>query len=387
MKPSFEIADIITRFKDSFRQKYHPDATHMHILDALQMCRTAALGGHVDKCDECDHTHISYNSCRNRHCPKCGGLQRERWIMQRKEEYLPVKYFHVVFTVPQILHRVFLSHKQILYNLLFQAAWKTILVFAADKKYMGATPGMTAILHTWGSNLQFHPHLHCLLPAGGHLDGKWVYSKGAKNDKPWLFPVKAMSQVFRAIFFSLLDKQAVTLTYEERKQAFASDWVVYAKHPLHGTHKVIEYMGRYSHRVAITNNRLIDVTDKEVTFRYKDYKDEGKQKKMTLMAEEFLRRFCLHILPRGFVRIRHYGFLSPSCRETLRDLQLLLGGPVIPEKREKKNWKEMYEMRLGENPSLCPVCRQGMMQTISVLQKARAPPLIIKNNNSFYDKN
>lgn len=383
MKPAFELADVITRFKDSFVRKFEPDPTHVHILNTLESCRTSALGGHVDQCDECGHTHISYNSCRNRHCPKCGGIQRENWIMQRKEEYLPVKYFHLVFTLPDVLNRVFLRNKQVMYNLLFKASWQTLLAFSSDKKYLGAKPGMTAILHTWGSTLQFHPHLHCLVPGGGEADGKWVYAKGAMNDKPWLFPAEALSKVFRAKFFSLFDKQSIPLTYQERKKAFSQDWVVYAKHPLQGSQKVIEYMARYSHRVALTNNRLIQVGQSDVTFRYKDYKDQGKQKEMTLDGEEFLRRFCLHILPRGFVHIRHYGFLSSSSRPTLQALQRFFHVPVTPKKKEKKPWKQIYEERFGKDPSLCPICSKGKMQTIHVFNKPRAPPIRVQPNNRF----
>lgn len=387
MRGNLEIADIITGFKESFIRKYHPDPTHVHVLDALRACRTSALGGHVDHCSDCEHIHISYNSCRNRHCPKCGGIQRENWIMQRKEEYLPVKYFHVVFTVPSILNRVFLSHKKEMYNLLFQASWQTIVAFSQDKKYMGAKPGMTAILHTWGSNLQYHPHLHCLLPAGGLLQGKWKYAKGAMNNKPWIFPVKALSRVFRAKFFSLFDKLIVSLDARERKKSFETDWIVYAKHPLQGTGKVIEYIGRYSHRTAITNNRLITLQQGKVTFRYKDYKDQGKQKEMTLEAEEFLRRFTLHMLPKGFVRIRHYGFLAPSAGPQLQVLQAFFQIPVRTKKKEKKGWKQVYKERFGKDPDLCPVCKTGKMLPVAILSTGRSPPFgIMKGNSCFYDQ-
>ena len=385
-KSTQEVADIIRLFRCRLVEKHHPPPTSLYVLDALARCRSAELGGHVDVCNTCGHTHISYNSCRNRHCPKCQGLQRENWILQRKEEYLPVKYFHMVFTVPSVLNPLFLKYKKDLYSMLFKSAWQTILTFSKDSRYIGGRPAMTALLHTWGSNLEFHPHLHCLVPAGGVNGEKWIHAKGAKSSKPWLFPVKALSLVFRAKFFALLDKTGITISQCDRKKAFDKQWVVYCKHPLHGTEKVIEYIGRYSHRVAITNHRIIHVDSQKVTFRYKDYKDKGLQKEMTINGEEFLRRFILHILPKGFVRIRHFGFLSPSSRELLRTLQAYFQITICPKKRVKKDWKEMYEIRFGVKPGICPICKIGHLITVSTIKEGRAPPIYSISNQRLLVK-
>ena len=344
------------------------------------------MDDHVDVCDKCGHTHISYNSCRNRHYPKYQGLQRENWILQRKEEYLPVKYFHMVFTVPSVLNSLFLMYQKELYSILFKSAWQTILIFSKNSRYIGGRPAMTALLHTWASNLQFHPHLHCLVPAGGVSEDKWIHAKGAKNSKLWLFPVKALSLVFRAKFFALLDKAGLTISQCDRKKAFDKQWVVYCKHPLHGTEKVIEYIGRYSHRVAITNHQIINIDNQKVTFWYKDYKDKSLQKEMTINGEEFLRRFILHILPKDFVRIKHFGFLSPSSQALLRCLQAYFQIKNCPKKRVKKGWKEMYEMRFGVKPGICPICKMGYLITVSMLKEGRAPPVDMSRNLSLVIK-
>jgi hypothetical protein len=381
MKPAYEISEIISRFKASFTQKQHPVARHLLVLDALEKCRTAALGGHVDACPDCGSIRVSYNSCRNRHCPKCQGFKREQWIEARKEELLPVKYFHVVFTLPDILNPVSLNHQRTVYKTLFRAAGQTIQTFALRQ---GVQPGMVALLHTWGSNMHYHPHLHCIVAAGGITpEGRWKSFPNAYNKSPFLFPVKGMSRMFRAKFTAELDK-LLKIDKEVRRKMFAKEWVVYSKPPFNDTPKIVEYIGRYSHRVAITNRRITCVTDEHVSFTCKDYRDGGKTKTMTLKGEEFLRRFCQHILPTGFVRIRHYGWLSASNREKLRTLQKEFNLPLVPKKREKKRWADFHLERFGVSHLVCKDCRQAEMITINTFGPTVRPPPAIAPNMIFY---
>jgi hypothetical protein len=381
-KPTYEISQIISRFKSSFTEKFHPLSEQLHVLDALEKCRTAALGGHVDACPSCGSIKISYNSCRNRHCPKCQGWKREQWIEARKEELLPVKYFHVVFTLPDVLNPMALKHQKVVYGTLFRAAWATIKQFALAE---GVQAGMVAILHTWGSNLQYHPHLHCIVAAGGITSqGKWKSFANASNHSPFLFSVKGMSLMFRAKFTAMLGKQ-LPIDSLVRKQMFNRHWVVYSKHPFAHIPMVVEYIGRYSHRVAITNSRITNVTNQQVSFTCKDYKQEGKKKDLTLGGEEFLRRFCLHILPTGFVRIRHYGYLGACNREKLRMLQAEFNLPAVPKKREKKRWAEYHLEHFGVSHLLCKDCGKAEMTTIqTIIPIVRPPPPLILPNINFY---
>lgn len=370
MRGGYELSDIIGLFKDDFFERFPPCAQVSKVLSALAQCRTAALGGHVDECPACGHIKISYNSCRNRHCPKCQGVEREKWIQDRKEELLPVKYFHVVFTLPDTLNGLLAANMKEGYTALFHAAYATLNKFAQSA---GFTTGMTAVLHTWGSNLSYHPHLHCIVPAGGiGTDGKWKHAANAFNKSPFLFSVKAMSKVFRAIFVQRLTK-TIQIAPSIRKKLFAKDWVVYSKHPFCKPDHVIEYLGRYSHRVAISNQRIEEVSSQEVTFQYKDYRQGGKKKLMSLTGVEFLRRFCFHILPCGFVRIRHYGILATANREVLGDLQQQAGVPVVPKHRRKRKWLEIAREN-GKEYGVCPQCKSAIMRTIATLPVARAPP-------------
>jgi hypothetical protein len=379
LKPAFELAQVIERFEADFIDQHQPNAYVLRTLGALRQCRTAALGGHVDRCDHCGYVRISYNSCRNRHCPKCQNTQREAWIEQRKNDLLPVPYFHVVFTVPDSLNRFFLEHPKMMYNLLFRTAWHTIEQFAATS--MRTRTGMFAVLHTWGQNLSLHPHLHCVIPGGGiDYRSRWKQVKVSQNGKVFLFPVQNLSRVFRGKFIAGLKKQLpVDKQYE--KALRKTDWVVYAKEPFAGPQQVVEYLGRYSHKVAISNHRILNINDRGVTFRWRDYRDD-KQKVMTLSGAEFLRRFSMHILPKRFVRIRHYGILSSTSRPLLREIQHAFGlEPVIH--REKKHWKEVCREHLGFDPDLCPCCEEGLMVVIQYIDPSRAPPAITKNENSF----
>jgi len=343
-RPPFEVADIIRQYGDSFIAKHRSWLTwlHLHVLNAIEFCRTAKLGGHLDRCSRCGHEAISYNSCRNRHCPKCQTNARDKWLAERSKELLPVRYVHVVFTLPHELSWLALQNKKVVYDLLFRTSAATLLEVAADPKHLGAEIGFLSVLHTWGQNLQHHPHIHCVIPSGGlSLDHQhWIRPCYA-----FFLPVKVMSRVFRGQFVAGL-KRAFrqgklsfpgSLQPLGREKAFPAflrplfrqDWVVYAKRPFGGPQHVLHYLARYTHRVAISNHRLVSVADGKVIFRWKDYAHGGKQRKMTVTAEEFLRRFMLHVLPRRFVRIRFSGFLANRSRKQLLPLcqRLLAGSP------------------------------------------------------------
>lgn len=319
---------------------YQSSCAHTQkVLQRLKSCRTSSLGYHVYRCSEegCRHVKYQYHSCRDRHCPQCGALKKQQWIEARTAELLPVKYYHVVFTLPDELNGLVMGHRRELYKLLFDASSQTLLKFAADPKYLAALPGVISVLHTWGQQLSFHPHIHCIVSGGGIApDGSW--KQATKNDWQFLFPVKAMSKVYRGKFMErlkeLLDSAEVTAPAGTDVRGlinllYKKDWVVYAKAPFGGPHAVIEYLGRYTHKVAISNHRIssIDEQDDTVSFHYKDYADESKQKQMTLKGEEFIRRFEQHILPKGFTKIRTYGYLSNRNRhwrvkEVLKNMKL-----------------------------------------------------------------
>lgn len=352
MQPKWEVAEVLR----------HTDLDHLQInshkqktLRALQQCRTAAMGGHVDACDGCGNISISYNSCRNRHCPKCQGHKREEWILKRQADLLPCTYYHLVFTLPQELNSLSLKQPALVYKTLFNAAWTTLQQFGNNA---GLQLGMIAILHTWGQNLSLHPHIHCVVPGGGiGKDGKW--HKQLSSNK-YLFPVKALSKVFRAKYVQQLRASDVA-DQQLYNNLFCKNWVVYAKRPFGGPKQVIEYLGRYTHKVAISNHRIQNVTENEISFNYKDYRDEGKTKTMTLENQEFVRRFSMHILPKRFVRIRHYGILSSSWkRGRLQDLQkeLQVYQPVVMQKTMLRK---------------CPCCKTGTLITIEIFGK-RGPP-------------
>jgi Putative transposase/Transposase zinc-binding domain len=347
-RPPFEVAEIIRRCGTRFIETHRAwlTAQHLRVLRAIERCRTAALGGHLDRCAACGHRAISFNSCRNRHCPKCLTHARDQWLAERERELLPVGYAHVVFTLPHALAGLALQNKRVVYDLLFHASAATLLEVARTPKYLGAALGFLSVLHTWGQTLLHHPHVHCVVPAGGlSRDGtQWVHARPA-----FFLPVKVLSRVFRGKFVAGLRVafRAGTLTMPSDLQrlntesAFAAwlrtlfrhEWVVYAKPPFGGPIHVLHYLARYTHRVAISNHRLVAVTDDEVTFRWKDYRHGSQVRLMTLTAEEFLRRFCLHVLPKGFVRIRFYGFLAPRCRtEALRRCRhaLDMNPPSVP---------------------------------------------------------
>lgn len=375
-RPVQELAAIIRQYKTSFTEKHGPLKQHLSVLNALEKCRTASLGGHVDQCDSCGHVRISYNSCRNRHCPKCQQTNKERWVLARQQQLLPVSYFHLVFTLPQQLNNWCMHYPKQMYDLLFTASHQTIKAFAADKKHLGAMPGMISVLHTWGQNLSLHPHVHIIVPGGGiAASGCW---KNAKNKGRYLFPIKAMSLVFKNKymegFLRLLEDENKSIEPLLREALYSKSWIVYAKQPFGGPEQVIGYLGRYTHKVAISNHRIVSVENDEVSFRYKDYADDSKQKTMTLQATEFLRRFCLHILPQGFRKMRYYGFLA-SANSALLQVQQKEMGVVAKRGKDIKtiSWKTIAKEKLNYDADVCPCCKKGRMITILHFD-ANAPP-------------
>ena len=371
MKPALEIAQIIGQFGLNYVNQFEPNGYIQKTFRALKICRTAELGGHKEQCDCCGHVRISYNSCRNRHCPKCQNTDKAEWIQHQLNLVVPVKYFHVVFTLPDQLNGLCIRYPTEMYNILFQSVWKTIEKFGYDYKLLGAQMGMTAVLHTWGQNLMLHPHLHCIVPGGGmNYKNQWI---NMKRKDAFLFPVKQLSPVFRGKFMEELTLFCKNKSIQLSSNLYKTNWVVYAKQVMAGPTQVVEYLGRYSHKIAISNHRLIGMTDKTVTFRYKDYKSDGKQKVMTLSGTEFLRRFALHILPKGFVRIRHYGILAGSNRYLWKQIQQQFD--LHPsEQRTKRDWKTACRELLHFDPDLCPHCKKGKMKVIEIIEGKRPPP-------------
>ena len=368
MHPDFELADVLTKHWQLVETSAQINAWQLRTLGAIKRCRTAQMGGHIDACTDCGTLRISYNSCRNRHCPKCQGNQREQWIQKREEELLPVPYFHVVFTLPDTLNQLAMHQPKAVYDSLFESAWATIKAFGRDSKHLGATPGMISILHTWGQTLSLHPHLHCIVPGGGITQsGHW---KVAKNYGKYLFPVKAMSKVFRAKYVASLKNQIPEIDKKLINELFKKQWVVYAKRPFGNVQNVIEYLGRYTHKIAISNHRIKSIDHRGVTFTYKDYRKSGKKQEMTLEGMEFIRRFSMHILPKGFVRIRHFGILSSTSKKA----SIPLIKAQIPTPQTQK-----AELRNPNvfNPKLCPHCQTQTMVTLEIFG-TRGPPVLGK---------
>jgi hypothetical protein len=359
-----EVAHVLQAHWPAVERHPHINSWQLRTLAAILRCRTQAMGGHVDACTDCGQVRVSYNSCRNRHCPKCQGRKREAWIQARQAELLPVPYFHVVFTLPDTLNQLALCQPRLVYDTLFEAAWQTLLAFASDTKHLGARPGMVAVLHTWGQTLSLHPHLHCIVPGGGLTEhGRW---KGARGKGRYLFPVKAMSRVYRAKYVQLLREKLLAVDKELIKSLFKKEWVVYAKRPFAGPEHVVEYLGRYTHKIALSNHRIKEVDGQSVSFSYRDYRQGAKRLEMKLEGMEFIRRFALHILPKGFVRIRHYGILSGTSKGAAI--------PVIREQLPEDRGQKQQVRQLEEyNPLECPCCKKETMVTLQVLAK-RGPP-------------
>jgi len=326
-----ELAEVFRRYGDAYRRQHDSSLStaQRRVMTAIVRCRTAALGGHIEQCEACGHQRISYNSCRNRHCPKCQSLARAQWLENRQSELLPTPYFHVVFTLPAAIAAIAHQNKAPVYGILFRAAAETLRIIAADPKHLGAQLGFLAVLHTWGQTLLHHPHLHCVVAGGGlSTDGtRWIACR-----RNFFLPVRVLSRLFRRLFLDALKKafDADKLTFSGTLAGFRDraiflrqlsrarkvEWVVYAKPPFAGPEQVLAYVARYTHRVALSNDRLIGIEDGMIRFRWRDYRNGNRQKTMTLTADEFIRRFLFHVLPQGFQRIRYYGFLGNRYRET-----------------------------------------------------------------------
>lgn len=368
-----ELADIFRQYGESYRNTHRLPASQQKVIRAISFCRTQELGGHLDRCDSCGFERPAYNSCRNRHCPKCQFLAKARWLEKQTAELLPVGYFHLVFTLPHELNALILAHKKILLRLLFKAVSETLLEFGRSR--LGGTVGITAVLHRWDQTLN-HFHLHCLIPAGAlSLDhSRWINPR-----QNFLFPVKALSRVFRGKFLSLLEQARQRGKIEgannEIHPSRQKNWIVYAKKPFGSPKTVLDYLGRYTHRVALSNDRILQVENREVTLSYRDRRDGNRKKTMTLETQEFIRRFLLHILPDGFMRVRHFGFLAnrskkqalPQCR-TLLDLDSVL--PQCPSETAK----DLLLKLTGVDLSRCPCCHNGTMIVVGDLPRTSSSP-------------
>ncbi len=391
-RPPLEVADIIRGAGESFLEHSRGWITWQHrkVLMAILRCRTAVLGGHRDRCSDCGHVAISYNSCGNRHCPRCQGNARLRWLAAREEELLPTRYVHAVFTLPRELAPVALQNKKVIFNLLFHASAETLLEVARDPRHLGAEVGFFSVLHTWNQRLLFHPHVHCVLAAGGLAPdrGSWI-----RSSRAFFLPIKVLSRVFRGKFVAGLKAAflAGTLQFhgslmhmaEPRafrawlRTLFRHDWVVYAKRPFGGPEHALRYLGAYTHRVAISNHRLVTLNEGNVTFRWRDSAHGNKKKLMTLPTDEFLRRFLLHVLPRGFVRIRHFGFLANRHRASLLPLCFKL----LCRSTEQKAPADAASRCQQCSSWRCPLCG-GTMRVVERISAAqlllRSPPQTLR---------
>jgi Putative transposase/Transposase zinc-binding domain len=373
-----ELADIFRAYGESYRRHHPLPVSHLKVMQAVERCRTAALGGHLQQCDACGFERPAYNSCGNRHCPKCQSLAKVKWLDKQKSELLPTGYFHLVFTLPHELNPLILVNKKPLINILFQSVWQTLAQFAQSR--LGGSLGITAVLHTWDQTLLDHFHLHCLLPAGAlsFNQTRWV---PAHQD--FLFPVKALSRVFRAKFLDSLKKcfdqnkllfvgQIALLDNAESFGALLDGlrkkpWVVYAKKPFSSPAHVLDYLGRYTHRVALSNDRICSLQNGEVSFTYRDRKNQDRRKLMTLGAEEFIRRFLLHVIPKGFMRVRHYGFLANHRKDCLSKCRQLMGlSPVSPPPQQRST-DELILALTGIDIHRCPRCLKGTLVWVSEL--------------------
>ena len=385
MRPALDVADIFRAHGPAWRlaQAGHLSLGQLKVMSAIEACRTAELGGHVERCEDCDHTQIAYNSCRNRHCPKCQGAAAPRWLEARQAELLPLAYYHVVFTLPAQIGDIAYQNKAVVYDILFKAASETLLTIAADPKHLGARIGLTAVLHTWGSALTHHPHVHCIVPGGGlSPDGqRWI------SCRPQFFlPVRVLSRLFRRLFldrlaeahadgrlafFGTLAGLADRATFTARLSPLRrAEWVVYAKRPFAGPESVLAYLARYTHRVAISNSRLVSLDERGVTFRWKDYRADGqaRHKLMTLAPGEFIRRFLIHVLPAGFHRIRHYGLFANTARAAnLTKARALL---QVPPPSAADACAEPEEP--AKPPIACPCCG-GRMILVEIFERGASP--------------
>jgi len=388
-RPKLEVADVFHRYGADWRRANagHVSLGQLQVMSAIEQCRSAALGGHVERCEDCGHSRIAYNSCRNRHCPKCQGAAAQDWLAARQADLLPVGYFHVVFTLPAEIAPIAYQNKAVVYDLLFRTAAETLLTIAADPRHLGARIGATAVLHSWGSAMTHHPHVHMIVPSGGiSLDGtRWVRCKPG-----FLLPVRVLSRLFRRLFLAALaDAHAAgrlaffgEIEDLRRREAFDAHlaplkrkkWFVYARPPFSGPETVLAYLARYTHRVAISNSRLIALDERGVTFRYKDYRRNGqaRYRTMTLSADEFIRRFLLHVLPKGFHRIRHYGLLaSAGCKANIARAKDLMAA-AMPEVDPPAAHDTPDPDATTDHRPPCPRCG-GRMIIVEVFARGAAP--------------
>lgn len=383
-----EIGDVFREHSKEYKKHYFLTSHELKVMNAIENCRTSRLGGHVETCDECGQIRISYNSCRNRHCPKCQRIAKEKWLDKRFEDLLPTQYYHLVFTLPSELNNLVLRNKRVMYNLLFKASSETLTELPKDEKYIGAQIGFVSVLHTWGQNLMDHPHVHCIVTGGGlSMDQKrWVEGK-----KDFFIPVKVLSRMYRGKFLFYLkrlfyNKELMLESDEKNKflneidQLYHKEWVVYCKKPFDNAKRVMSYLGRYTHRIAITNQRIETLSDNKITFKYKDYRDGNKKKHMTLDTTEFIRRFMLHVLPFRFMKIRHYGILSNRNRQTKLKKSKIILNVFDQKQRESLNWQEYLKQRLGIDYSTCPFCGKGKMnKTLKIEPRGSSPPGLLSN--------
>ena len=389
-----EVAEVFRRYGETYQKNHRMalSAAQHRVMHAIEVCRTAALGGHVERCDECGHQRIWYNSCRNRHCGKCQSLARAQWIQDRQSELLNTSYFHVVFTIPDQIAAIAFYNKKVGYDILFRTAAETLRIIAADPVHLGAEIGFFAVLHTWGQNLLHHPHIHCVVPGGGLSPdgGRWISTR-----PDFFLSVRVLSRLFRRLFVKDLEKAFAsnelrfpsTMEGLQNRDTFLrylapvrkAEWVVYAKQPFAGPQQVVDYLGRYTHRVAISNNRLLDIEDGHVRFRWKDYRNNKHHKIMTLTADEFIRRFLIHVLPNRFQRIRYYGFLCnryraqklAHCRQLLGSSETDISTDAI---EQPQDYRDRYEQLTGVSLRRCPVCHHGIMVEI---EEIPAKPAIL----------
>ena len=371
-RPEHEVADIIRIFDQRFIEKHQPNSYQLRVLRALLSCRTPALGGHIHRCDKCGFENISYNSCRNRHCPKCQNTRQAFWVEDRMHRAYPVRHYHIVFTLPEDLNEICMLDSKWFYNHMFSSVWEVLYSFGYS--HFTAESGAICILHTWGQNLSLHPHIHCIVPAVGHtFNGRFKnIGKGGK----YLFPVVQLSLKFRGLFMaglkSRLSEQKISLEYQPQiKQAWNKPWVVYSEPSLGNAEHVMGYLGQYTHRVAITNHRLVSIDNEHVKFTLKDYRDHGQQKTTTLTGVEFLRRFCMHILPQGFVKIRYFGIYSSRFRSTL------LKDRIIVRLSPKETVAERINRLLGFDISRCPRCKLGKLVPVGIIPRSRSPTISV----------
>ncbi len=384
MRPRFELADVISRFGSELIARTKLSPLQLKVLGKIAQCRTAALGGHEEACESCGTVRYSYNSCGDRHCPKCQAAKQALWIDELMQTTLPVKHYHIVFTLPHQLNAVCLHNQRMYYDLLFAAVWDTLRSFGYS--HFGAESGAIAVLHTWGQNLSLHPHIHCIVPAAGYtLDGRWENIGSSGN---YLYPVHQLSNTFKGKFLDSLKralrKQDELALFDDKvQQAYSIRWVVHCEPSLASAEHVVKYLGQYTHRIAITNQRILNITDTQVIFIAKDYRDGAVKKPVTLDGVEFLRRFTMHILPQRFVKIRRFGIYNPTFIRNNKLQFVPQEKPdihtIIKKQKGPETSLERLERLIGINPCLCPACKTGHMRIVRELPRIRSPALFIRN--------